>query len=371
MRGVPINFPQHEGRFLHASLSPSRPDRQSHAALNKAAWTLIVTLCLPVLSTTFPLQAAAAGHHVHHAAHHAKTKKPSHAATSQLGLAVLSGSLDAHSLLMPDQPYPLKEWDGSLTTLRDAALAQKPVWLTAMIDNTTLYAACRDGIVQTLPALPISDRSRSTPGSPCGIAAGEESIVLAWDRGRLGDDAPNWGDFWDIARHPGKRALRLDPRGTLEIALMADGVAPGDVYTVLASPAGVDRAFRKLDQLRPYLVWWRTPAEATRIMSSGAALMLSTPHDRLADLGEKATFAAQWRQSLRQKVSWAIPRNVPPEQAEAVIRMLRDQTPLHDDTQDAPQDGRDIRALSVSDSFWAINYYALQKRFQTWLTAAP
>ncbi|NIE79523.1 extracellular solute-binding protein [Asaia sp. As-1742] len=272
---------------------------------------------------------------------------------------------------MPDQPYPLQEWDGTLPTLRLAAQTHKPAWLAAMMDNMTLYAACRDGVVQTLPVSTSAAVANNPPASPCGIAAGEDSLVLAWDRGRLGDEAPSWSDFWDIARHPGKRALRLDPRGTLEIALMADGVAPGDIYTALASPAGVDRAFRKLDQLRPYLVWWRTPEEASRIMSSGAALMLSTPHDRLADLGDKASFAVQWRQSLRQKVSWAIPRNVSPEQAEAVLKMLRDQTPLHDDTQDAPQDGRDIHMLAVNDGFWAINYYALQKRFQAWLTATP
>ncbi len=29
---------------------------------------------------------------------------------------------------------------------------------------------------------------------------------------------------------------------------MADGVAPQDVYKTLATPAGVDRAFKKLDR---------------------------------------------------------------------------------------------------------------------------
>ena len=46
-------------------------------------------------------------------------------------------------------------------------------------------------------------------------------------------------------------------RGNLEFALIADGVAPGDVYKVLATSEGVDRAFRKLDQLKPYIVWWQ------------------------------------------------------------------------------------------------------------------
>lgn len=327
---------------------------------------MVLTLCLPVAAQATPHHAA------HHVVHRAKTKKANRpVAATRAVLAVVSGSIDAHSLLMPDQPYPLREWDGSLATLREAAQARTAPWLAVMVDNTTLYAACRDGVVQTLPTPSASTASHGAANSPCGIPAGEESIVLAWDRGRLGEAAPDWGDFWDIARHPGKRALRLDPRGTLEIALMADGVAPRDVYSVLSSPAGVDRAFRKLDQLRPYLVWWRTAEEASRIMNSGAALMLSTPFDRLADLGPKVSFSAQWRQSLRQKLSWAIPRNVPADQTETIIKMLRDQTPLHDDTQDAPQDGRDLGSLSMSDGFWAINFDALQKRFQTWLTSTP
>jgi len=347
-----------------------KPDDGSRGTRLRATWMLLVTLCLSGLACP----AMATPHHTHHGPRHARAAKPARSTAPKSVLAVVSGSIDAHSLLMPDQPYPLREWDGSLTTLRDAATARVSPWLAAMVDNTTLYAACRDGLVQSLPApaQPASSApTRNNVASPCGIQAGEESIVLAWDRGRLGDAAPDWGDFWDIARHPGKRALRLDPRGTLEIALMADGVAPGDVYSVLGSPGGVDRAFRKLEQLRPYLVWWRTPEEASRIMNSGAALMLSTPYDRLADLGPRISFAAQWRQSLRQKLSWAIPRNVPSEQTDAVIRMLRDQTPLHDDTQDAPQDGRDARILAMSDTFWALNFDALQKRLQAWLTSAP
>ena len=56
---------------------------------------------------------------------------------------------------------------------------------------------------------------------------------------------------------------------------MADGVAPGDVYKTLASGDGVDRAFRKLDQLRPYIVWWETSADAAKILGSGEVLMTS------------------------------------------------------------------------------------------------
>lgn len=202
--------------------------------------------------------------------------------------------------------------------------------------------------------------------SPCGLPGGQSSLVLAWDRSRVGDPAPDWSDFWDVARHPGKRSLRLDPRSTLEIALLADGVAPADVYSVLSTEAGVDRAFRKLDQLRPYIVWWRTPEDATRIMSSGAALMIGTPIDELAALPKPVNFAVQWRQSLRQNLSWAIPHNVPNPSAEHVAIVLRDQAPRHEDTQDGPLPDGSI--LTINDNFWATHLESLQKRFQDWFS---
>jgi hypothetical protein len=48
---------------------------------------------------------------------------------------------------------------------------------------------------------------------------------------------------------------------TLEFALMADGVPVKDVYKVLASKEGQDRAFKKLDELKPNIQWWEAGAQ--------------------------------------------------------------------------------------------------------------
>jgi len=42
--------------------------------------------------------------------------------------------------------------------------------------------------------------------------------------------------------------------------LIADGVEPKDVYKVLGTPAGVDRAFKKLDTIKKNIVWWESGA---------------------------------------------------------------------------------------------------------------
>ena len=58
-------------------------------------------------------------------------------------------------------------------------------------------------------------------------------------------------DFFDRKKFPGRRALsRAAPKFNLEMALLADGVAPGDVYKTLDTPEGLDRAFAKLTALQ-------------------------------------------------------------------------------------------------------------------------
>ena len=138
-----------------------------------------------------------------------------------------------------------------------------------MVDSDELATGCDEGLFEKLDWSAIGGKDHYLPQavSDCGVGAGVASLVLAWDRDKF-PATPTWADFWDVAKYPGKRGLHNGVRGNLEFALIADGVAPGDVYKVLATSDGVDRAFRKLDQLKPYIVWWHDDAEAARILAS-------------------------------------------------------------------------------------------------------
>ncbi len=90
---------------------------------------------------------------------------------------------------------------------------------------------------------------------------------------------PRWSGAWRSATTPtgcnsrrrpgptsgtssasGKRGLRKRAIYNLEFALLADGVPREQVYPLLATRAGADRAFAKLGQLKPYIQWWRRSA---------------------------------------------------------------------------------------------------------------
>jgi putative spermidine/putrescine transport system substrate-binding protein len=198
-------------------------------------------------------------------------------------------------------------WDGGIDTLH--AKATESGWDLVQVDADELATGCADGTFDKLDwsAIGGKDHYQNMAVNECGIGSTVSNTVLAWDRDKF-QATPTWADFWDVAKIPGKRGLAKTPRGALEFALLADGVAPGDVYKTLGNSDGVDRAFRKLDQLKPYIVWWQTPAEAAKILGSGDVLMTTTPSSVIATANgvDKRNFGVQFAASLYEPRSWAM-----------------------------------------------------------------
>ncbi len=231
------------------------------------------------------------------------------------------------------------------------------------------------------------NRDRYQPGavSDCGVGVYQETTVLAWDPAKL-STPPNWGDFWDVARHPGRRGLQRAARTTVEIALLADGVAPGDLYRTMRTPDGLDRAFRKLDQLKPYVIWWDKPAEAAQALATGKVLLTAAPAAAVLKLEtDKRHFGVQWNASLASWHSWAVPHDTARPEAVALALLvagdLARQAGFAAATLEAPS-ARDAFALlpampmlqagpgvgvAVDDGFWAEDGEKLEARFAAWL----
>jgi putative spermidine/putrescine transport system substrate-binding protein len=123
-----------------------------------------------------------------------------------------------------------------------------------------------------------------------------------------GREPNNWADFWDVKKFPGRRALQKHPIGTLEIALMADGVEPSKLY-----PLDLDRAFKKLDEIRPHInAWWTGGAQATQMLQSGEVDMLPVFAARVQtviDAGGPAKIV--WNQGIFSIQGWVIPKGNP------------------------------------------------------------
>jgi putative spermidine/putrescine transport system substrate-binding protein len=92
--------------------------------------------------------------------------------------------------------------------------------------------------------------------------------VLIYDK-RLPKAPSDWASFWDVKTYPGKRAFynRVES-GVLEAALQADGVPADKLY-----PLDVDRAFKKLSQIREHIIWYTTVTQSEQVMRDGQASM--------------------------------------------------------------------------------------------------
>lgn len=284
-------------------------------------------------------------------------------------------------------------WPGGVEVLAQQAKSPENGWDLVMVDGEELAAGCAGGLLEKLDWSQIGGREHYLPiaVSDCGVGATVYSVVLAWDRDKLAGSA-SWADFWDVTRFPGKRGLRKGVQGNLEIALMADGVAPGDVYKVLGTSEGIDRAFRKLDQLRPYLVWWETPMDASRILASGDVLMTSAPSWAIGEAarGAHRNFAVQWNDSLMDVLSWSILKGSP-QAREAYQFLYFSGTPAIEARLSAvaiegglakgvsefvppelapmsPTSPANLQAaLRLDIAFWQANLAKLRQRFEAWL----
>ncbi len=96
----------------------------------------------------------------------------------------------------------------------------------------------------------------------------------------------------------------------LELAvhrLLADGVPREQVYPLLATRAGADRAFAKLGQLKPYIQWWEAGAQPAQWLAAGDVVMTSTYTGRIADAHRAGrNLALVWPGSLYGMDYWAV-----------------------------------------------------------------
>lgn len=140
------------------------------------------------------------------------------------------------------------------------------------------------------------------------------STVLAWNTNTFGDDGPqSWADFWDVEKFPGKRAYRNSVAGALEPALMADGVPAGEVYAVLSTPEGIERALDKIRELKPHIaVWWSSGAQHAQLMVDGEVDMVTGWNGRF-DVAAKDGAAVKYtfNQALLDYDCYAIPKGAP------------------------------------------------------------
>ena len=282
-------------------------------------------------------------------------------------------------------------YDGQITELEQMVQSGKPDWDVMQVESRTLQLGCKEGLFEKLDISRIGKPGDFIPGAvtDCGVGVFAWSLALVYSD-KLKGVPRSWADFWDVKKYPGKRGLRRSAKYTLEIALLADGVAPADVYPMLATEAGVERAFRKLDRIKPDIFWWEA-APQPRVRLSAGNMVMSSAYTLWFDPAQERNrhFKIAWDESLYDVDSWAIPKGSPrlsdayrfiaftsaPERQKALSEQIfygptnRNALPLlqSDLARSLPSSDANLaRALKVDTAFWIAHGEVLEKRFDAW-----
>ena len=221
---------------------------------------------------------------------------------------------------------------GVNTTMVDSDNPATPIKAMVEANNVTIDVAsveyadairlCDEGLLEPIDMAMLPAGSDGTPAADdflagavtdCGVSTDIWATVFAYDTSKLAEGPTTVADFFDLAKFPGKRGLHKGAKAVLEFALMGDGVAPADVYAVLGTPEGVDRAFAKLDTIKSEVVWWEAGSQAPQLLADGEVVMTSAYNGRIFNAVdvEGKPFQIVWDGQLYENEMYVVPKGSP------------------------------------------------------------
>ncbi|WP_036025942.1 ABC transporter substrate-binding protein [Paraburkholderia dilworthii] len=265
------------------------------------------------------------------------------------------------------------QYTGEMAKVKAMVEARNVTWDVVEVESADVGRGCQDGLFEKLDWSKIASKGDLMAGAatPCAAGTFVWSTVLAYNPALSRSTPHGWKDFWDVKKFPGKRGMKKEARYNLEFALMADGVAPKDVYTVLSTPTGVERAFRKMDELKPHIQWWEAGAQPPQFLIAGDVAM-STAYNGRIDAAQREgnkNLAVSWDQSIYELDFFVIPKGSKnKDTAQKYISYVLKAQPQAAFAQQIPYGPTNKAALKLLD---AATLAALPNSAQNGITAIP
>jgi len=292
-----------------------------------------------------------------------------------------------------------EDYGGGVAEMKAQSESGNIQWDVVDIEVIDLERACSEGYVAVIDHSVLPPGDDGTPASEdfipealheCGVGNIVWSIIFAHSEDAYPDGGPTTiEDFFDTEAFPGKRGLRKRPQVNLEWALLADGVAREDVYDVLETQEGQDRAFAKLGTIKDDIVWYDSWSQAPVLLNDGGAQMVQSANGRIfaAINDEDAPFEMVWDGHVYDLDVWAIMEGT--DKKDAAIDFIKFATrtvplsgmqdvaygPTRKSAQDLlPADVKENlptahldEGLKANGIFWADYGESLGEKFNEWL----
>lgn len=200
-----------------------------------------------------------------------------------------------------------------------------------------------------------------------------------------GKHPTTFAEFWDVKTFPGRRGLRSRVSENLEMALLADGVAPDKLY-----PLDIERGFKALDRIRPAVrKWIETTPETVSLIASNEVDFTYTYLSRVLPAQRAGTsIAMSMKQTLNSLEYLAVPKFgkntkaamqyvafcLRPDRQAAFCEMVEFSPNVASAMDKVSADARarmpnmkDPNSIVINDAWWGENYDKLQRRFTEWM----
>jgi putative spermidine/putrescine transport system substrate-binding protein len=197
-------------------------------------------------------------------------------------------------------------WNADYGKLKTMVESGQVPWDVVEVTDAEFKRGKEEHLFQALQLKPSNETFFENTIDSFGVANVYWGTVLAFKKSSFPTKEPqSWKDFWDIKTFKGKRALCDDPRGNLEFALLADGVPKEKLY-----PLDVNRAFKKLNELKPFIeVWWKDGTQAVQLLKDNAVDITSAWSGRIYALGSNnKDLKYTWNGGALELDWWVIPK---------------------------------------------------------------
>jgi putative spermidine/putrescine transport system substrate-binding protein len=208
----------------------------------------------------------------------------------------------------------------ALASIGAQVAADNVTWDVVDMFQADAQRACDEGLIEVVDhdewLAPAPD---GTPASKdfiegtlgdCFIPQILDATMFAYNTEAFPDGGPQTiADVWDLEKFPGTRALQQIPQKNLEWALIADGVPGDEVYAVLATQQGQDRAFAKLDEIKDNVIWWTEGAEPPQMLADQEAVIATAYNVRIfnAQVNEDQPITIMWDHQMFEVDGWVVP----------------------------------------------------------------
>jgi putative spermidine/putrescine transport system substrate-binding protein len=142
-----------------------------------------------------------------------------------------------------------------------------------------------------------------------GITSYSLGTNIVYRKDKFPNGGPqSWADFWDVKKFLGPRCMYDHSFTCLAFALLADGVPADKLY-----PLDIDRAFRKMSELKPHIkVWWREGSQSQQLIRDGEVDMIAMWSARAVDLiADKVPLELVWNGAEIFNANLVVPRGDP------------------------------------------------------------